>query len=250
MCAGGTPRAPEEHAVKALLLAAGRGTRLAPLTDSVPKILAPFGGRPLLAYQLEYLRRGGVSEIAVNVHHHADQVIACLQELDVGVPVTVSQERELLGTAGALLPLRAFFTEPTIILYGDVVTSASLADLIQEHLRHDPLATLAVYPSRQVTGKGIVRLDACGRIEAFEEKPDPAPAQALVNAGLYVISPDVLGLLGPGESDFGREVWPRALALGYPLRASMLDRAYLRDIGSPAALAAAAEDLVAGAISW
>jgi mannose-1-phosphate guanylyltransferase len=235
--------------MKAMLLAAGRGTRLAPLTDSIPKILAPFGGRPLLEHQLEYLTRGGVTEIAINVHHHSDQVLACIDALSLGVPVRISREPRLLGTAGALLPLREFFTEPAIVLYGDVVTDTNLAELMEEHRRHDPLATLAVYPSTEIEGKGVCRVDETGRIIAFAEKPDAASGQALINAGLYVVSPRVLDLLAPGESDFGRDVWPSALTAGETLRAAVLD-AYLRDIGSPAALAGASEDLAAGALRW
>lgn len=236
--------------MKAMLLAAGRGTRLAPLTDTTPKILAPFGERPLLVHQLEYLQRGGVSEIALNVHHHADQVLACLDALRPDVSVRVSHERELLGTAGALAPLRDFFTEPAIVLYGDVVTDASLAELMDEHCHHDPLATLAVYPARRSLGKGVVRLaDETGRIDAFVEKPADVAAETLINAGLYVIAPELLELLGPGASDFGHDVWPRVLAAGHTLRASVLD-AYVRDIGSPSQLAAAADDLSAGALAW
>jgi mannose-1-phosphate guanylyltransferase len=236
--------------MKAMLLAAGRGTRLTPLTDSTPKILAPLGGRPLLEHQLDYLQRGGVSEIALNVHHHADQVLACLDGLRLEVPVMISHEHELLGTAGALLPLRGFFTEPVIVLYGDVLTNASLAGLMDEHRRHDPLATLAVYPSGEIAGKGVVCLAGeTGEIGAFVEKPENASGEALINAGLYVVAPRVLELLGGGESDFGRDVWPRALATGRTLRASVLD-AYVRDIGSWAALTAAARDLAAGAFQW
>jgi mannose-1-phosphate guanylyltransferase len=236
--------------MRALLLAAGRGTRLAPLTDSTPKILAPIDGRPLLAHQLQYLIGGGVSEIAINVHHHAEQVLACLETLHPQVPVTVSHEPELLGTAGALLPLRDFFSEPAIVLYGDVLTDASLLDLMEEHRRSEPLATLALYSSGETAGKGIVRLDErSGRIESFVEKPAGTPEQALINAGLYVVSPGVLDLIPPGPSDFGHDVWPRALAQGHVLRASILS-GYVRDIGSPAALAGAQRNMAAGARSW
>jgi mannose-1-phosphate guanylyltransferase len=235
--------------MKAILLAAGRGTRLAPLTDSIPKILAPFGGRPLLEHQLEYLTRGGVTEIAINVHHHSDQVLACVDALSLDVPVRISHEPSLLGTAGALGPLRDFVTEPVIVLYGDVITNANLAELMDEHRRHEPLATLAVYSSTETEGKGVCEVDETGRIVAFVEKPDSAAGKALINAGLYIVSPRVLDLIAPGESDFGRDVWPRALTAGETLRVSELD-AYVRDIGSPAALAGAAEDLAAGALRW
>src|ERR1700677_912563 len=150
--------------MKAILLAAGRGTRLAPLTDSIPKILAPFGGRPLLEHQLEYLLGSGVTEIAINVHHHSDQVLACVEGLSLDVPVRISNEPQLLGTAGALLPLADFVTEPVIVLYGDVVTNANLAELMDEHRRHDPLATLTVYASAETEGKGVCLVDDSGRI--------------------------------------------------------------------------------------
>lgn len=232
-----------------MLLAAGRGTRLAPLTDSIPKILAPFGGRPLLEHQLEYLRHSGITEIALNVHHHADQVLACIDALHMDVPVRISHEPRLLGTAGALLPLRDFFSEPVVVLYGDVITNASLPELMEEQRRHDPLATLTVYRSSEIEGKGVCVIGEDGRIITFAEKPDSATGSALINAGLYVVAPRLLDLLTPGESDFGQDVWPRVLAEGEILRASILD-AYVRDIGSPPALAAAAEDLAGGGLRW
>lgn len=240
--------------MKAMLLAAGRGTRLAPLTDQTPKILAPVAGRPLLACQIEYLQRSGVDEIALNVHHHAEQVLACIEDLSPTVPVRVSVEPELLGTAGALRPLREFFDQPAIVLYGDVLTDANLPSLMAEHVRHRPLATLAVHRSSEIAGKGIVQVDEqTGRVQAFLEKPAAPPAsgsaQACISAGLYVVSPAVLELIDPGFSDFGQHVWPRALGAGHILQASVLD-GYVRDVGSPTALAAAGEDLAVGALSW
>lgn len=236
--------------MKAVLLAAGRGTRLAPLTDSTPKVLAPLAGRPLLAHQLEYLQAGGVEEVAINVHHRAGQVIAALEQLRPAIAVRISHEHELLGTAGALLPLRDFIDEPTIVLYGDVVTDAPLEGLMAEHRQQQPLATLAVHRCEQTAGKGIVRLaNREGRIAAFEEKPAQAPPQALVSAGLYVIAPALPQLIEQTPCDFGADLWPAALSRGHVLRAYALD-CYVRDIGSPAALQAAAEDVQAGAPAW
>jgi NDP-sugar pyrophosphorylase family protein len=241
--------------MKALLLAAGRGTRLAPLTGSTPKILAKVGNRSLLEHQLTYLQRNGVTAIALNVHHHADQVLACLRSLHLQVPVTVSHEPALLGTAGALTPLRDFLTEPILVLYGDVVTDASIVGLMDDHRDHSPLATVAVYRSTETEGKGVVSLAGSTReIEAFVEKPAQAAVRThneelLINAGIYVVSPEVLDLIGTGASDFGRDVWPRALAEGRLLRASVLD-ACVRDVGTPAELAAVNEDLASGALSW
>jgi NDP-sugar pyrophosphorylase family protein len=209
-----------------------------------------------LEHQLAYLQESGVSEIAVNVHHRASRVLMRLRSLPLQVPVRVSHESVLLGTAGALRPLRGFLTEPTFVLYGDVVTDASLAGLMEEHRGHDPLATLAVYRSAEMAGKGVVELAGdSAEIKAFIEKPVQAGVGAsdeelLINAGLYVVSPAVLDLIGPGFSDFGQHVWPRALTEGHSLRVSVLDDAYVRDVGTPEALEAARNDLHAGVLSW
>lgn len=235
--------------MKAMLLAAGRGTRLAPLTDSLPKILAPLGGRPLLEHQLDYLQASGVTELALNVHHHADQVRECIAGSSPRIPVRISHETRLLGTAGALPALRDFFDEPTVVLYGDVLTDANLEGLMDEHRRREPLATLAVYPSRDVEGKGVCVVERDGSISSFVEKPQVESGDALINAGLYVIEPRLLDLIEPGESDFGRDVWPAALRAGETLNASVVE-GYVRDVGTPAMLEAASADLLAGALRW
>ena len=234
--------------MKAVLLAAGLGTRLAPLTLSVPKILAPFAGRPLLAHQLEYLARSGVSEVAINLHHHADRVLEVLHEEEPPLPVQPYVERELLGTAGALAPMRDFLDEPFVVLYGDVVTDADLEALLDAHARRDGVATLAYYRSREVEGKGILELARDGRVSGFVEKPASADGTAAVNAGIYALSPDVLEFVRPG-ADFGHDVWPAVLTAGRPLYGHEID-CYLRDVGSLAALEEAERDLRSGAVRW
>jgi NDP-sugar pyrophosphorylase family protein len=231
--------------MKAVLLGAGKGTRLAPLTDSIPKILAPLGNRPLLDHQLDYLAANGVSEVAVNVHHHADQLLAALERHTPPPATRASYEPELLGTAGALLPLRDFLTEPFLVVYGDVVTDADLGALMARHRELDGIATLAYYRSDDTAGKGLLELAPDGRVTAFVEKPSDART-GCVNAGLYALDPAILDLVGPAPSDFGHDVWPRALAAGHRLYGHELS-AYLRDVGSPDALAAADAELVEGA---
>jgi NDP-sugar pyrophosphorylase family protein len=235
--------------MKAVLLAAGRGTRLAPLTDSIPKILAPLGGRPVLEHQLDYLARNGVTGLGINVHHHSDQVVAALEAADPPFPVRVSVEPELLGTAGALVPLSDFLTATFVLLYGDVVTNADLRALVERHRAAGGIATLAYYRSSEVAGKGVLTLDDEGRMASFLEKPPADLGFACVNAGIYALEPEILDFLGPGASDFGLDVWNRVIASGRPVYGHELD-AYLRDIGSPEALQGAEEDLVAGGVRW
>jgi mannose-1-phosphate guanylyltransferase len=235
--------------VKAVLLGAGLGTRLAPLTDDVPKILAPLGGRPLLAHQLDYLAENGVTEVALNVSHHADLVQSFLDGTNSDLVRRVSFEPELLGTAGALVPLREFLTDSFILLYGDVVTDTALVELMQAHRRAGGLATLAYYDSDEVEGKGLLSLGRDERVEGFVEKPREHQGRGHVNAGIYALEPEILEFVPPGPSDFGKDVWPAVLATDRPVYGHRLS-GYIRDIGDPQALAEAQADLAAGQIRW
>ena len=233
--------------MKAFLLGAGRGTRLAPLTDTVPKILAPMAGRPLLEHQLAYLAGNGVSEVILNVHHLEDRVLEFVEGVKSPVRVRISREPDLLGTAGALVPRRDELRETFVLLYGDVITDEPLARLLAAHRHAGGIATLACYRADDPRGKGVVSVDASGRVTAFAEKPQEVTAGAMVNAGLYVLEPEIFELITPGSS-FGVDVWPRAIAEGRPLNAHLMT-GYVCDVGTPAALSRAARYLTAGALS-
>jgi mannose-1-phosphate guanylyltransferase len=234
--------------MKAVLLGAGRGTRLAPLTDTVPKILAPLAGRPLLEHQLAYLAGNGVSEVFLNVHHHADRVLEFVGRVETPVRVRVSYEPVLLGTAGALVPLRDELRETFALLYGDVITDEPLAAVVAAHRRTGGIATIACYRADDPRGKGVITVDPNGRVMAFAEKPQEVATRAMVNAGLYVLEPEVFELVEPGSS-FGVDIWPRALAEGRRVNSYRVT-GYVRDVGTPATLSSAARDLSAGALSW
>jgi NDP-sugar pyrophosphorylase family protein len=154
------------------------------------------------------------------------------------VPVRVSVEETLLGTAGALLPLAPFLDGPFVLLYGDVVTDLVLADL---RAGHEGIATLACYASAELEGKGVVEVDAGGRVTAFVEKGDVA-AVGLVNAGIHIVEPAILDYILPPFADFGHDVWPAAVAAGASIAAVTVD-AYVKDVGTPEALAEAERDL-------
>jgi NDP-sugar pyrophosphorylase family protein len=218
--------------LKALLLAAGLGTRMRGAFGDVPKILTPFGGRTLLDHQLDYLAGQGVTEVAVNLHHRADLVLAHLE----GRGVRTSVEDELLGTAGALLPLADFLDEPFFLLYGDVVT-----DLALDSLRLRGIATLACYRSTDLEGKGVLDVDDDLRVTRFVEK-GVGRAEGLVNAGIHVLDPVILDHVPSPPADFGHDVWPRALAAGALVTAAPTG-AYVRDVGTPEALAEVERDL-------
>ncbi|HEX4108395.1 MAG TPA: NDP-sugar synthase [Solirubrobacteraceae bacterium] len=235
--------------MRALVLGAGMGTRLGALTAHTPKILVPFAGRPLLAWQLEYLERNGVTEVAVNAHHLADQVVDFVAGHTPPPAVRVSREETIRGTAGALWPLQAFLSEPFVVVYGDVVSDLALAELMDEHTRRGALATLALYRSPITQAKGTCTISRDGWIESFAEKADVSSAVSYVNAGLHAIDPAIFQWLEPTDFDFGSDVWPR-LAAGGARLAGVLSDAYVRDLGTLPSLEQAEADLRAGVLSW
>jgi NDP-sugar pyrophosphorylase family protein len=230
--------------VKAVLLGAGFGTRLAPLTAATPKILVPIAGEPLLGHQLRYLARHGVTELALNVHHLGEQVREYLNAHEWPLQVRLFPEEELLGTAGALLPMRSFLTETFVLLYGDVVTDMDVGDLLR-HLRG--VATLSYYVSAETEGKGVLELEDTGRVAAFVEKPPSTDAAHAINAGVYALDPAILDLI-PERGDFGHDVWPTVLRTG-GLYGHRTD-AYLADIGSIEMLRKVEHDVQRGTLEW
>jgi len=221
-----------------MILAAGRGTRLGALGKSTPKILVELDGEPLLSRQIRYLKRGGVERIVLNAHHLANQVQAFVAAHPQAEDLEVVLEPELLGTAGGVRgALHLLGAEPFAVLYGDVVVEEPVTTVADTHSRSGAIATLAVYATKEVEGKGTVDLNSDGSIAGFHEKAASSTEHdAYVNAGLYVIEPGLLADLAPGvESDFGHDVFPAALQRGELLAGHVL-AAPVIDIGTPSAL--------------
>ena len=226
--------------MNAMVLAAGRGTRLAELDLGVPKALVEIGGEPLLARQLRYLHANGVRRVVVNAHHLSEAIECFAAEYRSadGPELIVLVEAELLGTAGGVRnALEQLGEQAFLVLYGDVLFEEPLEPLLRAHRHSGALATLAVYESDSLEGKGVISVDATGRVTGFIEHGDFEPgARGLVNAGLYVVEPALVEPLEPGlASDFGHDVFPAALARGDHLAVHMLAAAVL-DVGTPADL--------------
>ncbi len=229
--------------MNAMVLAAGAGTRLAELELGVPKALVEIGGEPLLARQLRYLHANGVRRVVVNAHHLSEAIESFAAEYRSAQrpELVVLVEPQLLGTAGGVRNALAQLGEQAfLVLYGDVLFEEPLAPLVRTHRDSGALATLAVYESDSLHGKGVVSVDSSGRITGFIEHGDFEPgARGLVNAGLYVLEPALLSTLQPGvPSDFGHDVFPAALARGEHLGVHQLAAPVL-DVGTPADLARA-----------
>jgi mannose-1-phosphate guanylyltransferase len=216
--------------MKAFLLAAGVGSRLRPITDTIPKCMVPIDGQPMLDIWLDAFDRAGMDEVLVNLHYLPDVVRHHL-EARTGTPaVRTFFEPELLGSAGTLAANRAWIhgEEMFLACYADNLTDFDLRSLVQAHKEHGALATLAVFHSEHPSTGGVVELDGSGTVTAFAEKPSN-PVSDLVNAGMYAFHPGVLDEIGgPPPRDIGYDLLPRLVG-----RAKVIPvDGYLRDIGT------------------
>lgn len=232
----------------AVVLGAGRGMRLAPLTARVPKILAPVAGEPLLERQLRYLEGQGFEHVLLNAHHLAADVVSFVASRRGGVEVEISVEQEPLGTAGALLPMRERLQGSFVLLYGDVLCDVDLQALLADHRYREGIGTVVYTETDETADKGLMVLDGDERVTAFLEKPTVVPSGAVVNAGVYALKPDILAFVRP-QLDFGFDVFPAVLRAGEALYGFRHD-GYLRDVGSPDALIAAGRDISGGSLKW
>ncbi|WP_270886147.1 nucleotidyltransferase family protein [Pedococcus sp. 5OH_020] len=224
----------EEERMKAFLLAAGLGTRLRPLTDTVPKCLLDVGGRTMLDHWLDALLEVGVEDVLVNTHHLAAQVQEHVARRPGPPAVRLSHEEVLLGSAGTLLANRELVADDEMFLAvnADNLTDFDLRLLVEAHLASGTVATLTVFHAPRPQACGIVELDD-GLVVGFEEKP-ARPRSDLANAGIYAFSPAVLDELdGPLPLDIGFDLLPRLVGRA---RAVDLGESSFLDIGTAAAL--------------
>jgi mannose-1-phosphate guanylyltransferase len=216
--------------MRAFLLAAGVGSRLRPITDTIPKCMVPIDGQPMLDIWLDAFDRAGVNEVLVNLHHLPDVVRHHL-EARVGTPtVRTFFEPELLGSAGTLAANRAWINgdETFLACYADNLTDFDLSSLVQAHRKQGAIATLTVFHSERPSAGGVVELDVTGTMVGFEEKP-ANPVSDLVNAGMYAFHPSVLDELdGPLPRDIGYDLLPRLVGRAKALAV----KGYFRDIGT------------------
>ena len=223
--------------MKAFLLAAGHGTRLRPLTDRIPKCLAPIRGVPILSIWLEICRRYGVDEVLLNLHHHTEPVKDYLAKNPVDIRVRLFEEPVLLGSAGTLRANRTWVeSEPSFwVLYADVLTTANLTRMADFHRQHQGVATLGVCPVPDPHRSGIVIVDGIGVVRQFVEKPQIPPCN-LAFGGILLARPEMFESI-PHQmpADLGHDVLPRLVNRMYV----HLITDYHLDIGTPESYAAA-----------
>jgi mannose-1-phosphate guanylyltransferase len=237
--------------VKALLLAAGLGTRLRPLTDTLPKCLAPVLGKPLLAYWLDMLLQGGVERVLINTHHLADQVEAFVRASPWRDRVDTVYESALLGTAGTLRASRDWLGDgPCLLAHADNLTLFDVEAFRVAYLNRpkDCVLTMMTFATDSPRSCGIVETDEAGRVVGFHEKVANPPGNQ-ANAAVYLLGSEVMELIdhaGPDPLDLSTQVIPKLLGRINTLTNSV----YHRDIGTLESLATAQRDFAAAMAHW
>jgi MurNAc alpha-1-phosphate uridylyltransferase len=239
------------RAVKAMVLAAGLGTRLRPLTNACPKALVELNGRTLLEIALERLREFGICDVIINTHAFAEQIADYLaQHRDFGMNLAISREEELLDTGGGLKRAGYFFadeTEPFLLHNVDVISTFDLHAMLRAHKESNALATLAVQQrknSRPLLFDESNALCGCrtpdGEIWAREE----CEARALAFAGIHFLSPRIFSLLPAHEKFSIISAYLALAAAGERILALEQNDAYWSDLGTPQSLAEADSGLI------
>ena len=221
-----------------MILAAGLGSRLRPLTTHLPKPLVPILNRPLLWYLIGHVRRAGIREIAINLHYRGEQIRSWLGRGEhLGVEVTYSEEAELLGSAGGVQRLRHFFgNDPVLIVHGDILFDVDLSAVIQYHLSRAALATIVLHPAHHRYNYGKIKVNAHGQIAQFVDQQLPwvsGPLTETLFTGIQILDPAVLDAISmAGVAALTTDVYPALLRNASRLYGYLM-HGYWSDIGTP-----------------
>lgn len=233
--------------MKALILAAGEGTRLRPLTLDRPKPMLPINGKPLLEHIIGWLRHHEITQIAINLHYQPLSIVSYFGDgRNFGVEIKYSYEDPILGSAGAVKRLESYFDSSFVVVYGDILTDMDLEAMIRQHDKSNAILTMGLYHVDDPTIKSVVETDVDGRIRSFKEKPRPEEVSTnLANSGVYVAENQLIKHIPPDTFyDFGHHLFPDLLAKGERVYGHETN-SYLLDVGLMETYRQANEDVVA-----
>ncbi|HJX04130.1 MAG TPA: NDP-sugar synthase [Dehalococcoidia bacterium] len=232
--------------MKAIILVGGLGTRLRPLTCNIPKAIVPILNRPFLEHLLLYLKHYGISDIILAMGYNPAPIKAALGNgSKLGIHLTYLIESSPLGTAGAVKNAEALLDGSFIVLNGDILTEIDLSAMIEQHKKSKSAVSIALTPVENPTIYGVVETDSNGMAINFIEKPPPDRVTTnMINAGIYIIEPEVLGRIPPHTPYmFEKGLFPTLLAEGITI-SGYKSEAYWIDIGTPEKYLKANHDLL------
>jgi len=235
--------------MRAVIMAGGKGTRVASVDGSVPKPMLPIDGKPVLLHQVECLKRQGICDITMTIGHLGEQIRDFFGDGQrFGVQITYVKETTPLGTAGALYYLKGKFTDDFLLINGDLIFDVDFARLMRFHKNCQALATLLVHPNDHPYDSGIILADADGKVSGWLTKEEERGwYQNCVNAGIHVISPKVLERIkAPEKTDLDREILKPLIRSGsvYAYRTPE----YVKDMGTPERIMQVERDLQTGLV--
>jgi mannose-1-phosphate guanylyltransferase len=233
--------------MKAMILAAGKGTRVRPITHTIPKPMIPILQKPVMEFLLELLREHGFTEVMVNVSHLAEEIENYFRDGQrFGVEIAYSFEGRIedgeligdaLGSAGGLKKIQnfqRFFDDTFVVLCGDALIDLDLSEAVRRHREKGALASLITkrVPMAQVSSYGVVVTDSDGRVRSFQEKPEVADAASdMINTGIYIFEPEVLDYVPSSVPfDIGSDLFPKLVESGAPFYALPMEFEWV-DIG-------------------
>ena len=205
--------------MKAMIMAAGVGSRLMPMTIDIPKPMIPMVNQQLMANTIQLLQDHGFASIIANLHYHADCISNYFGDgRAFKVSLDYSREEELMGTAGGVKRCEWFLDETFVIVSGDALTDINLSGLVQAHKQKGALATIALKEVQDVENFGVVITDENGLIKSFQEKPRADEALSRVaNTGIYVFEPEIFQCIPNGQFyDFGKQLFPQLVKIACP----------------------------------
>ncbi len=224
--------------MKAFLLAAGFGTRLRPITDTIPKCLVPISGRPLIEFWFDLFKKYGITEVLINTHYLVEEVEKYFaNRKEDGVKVTLINEKKLLGSAGTIRDNKKFVEgeESFAVFYADNLTNLNIDNLNNFHKSHKLPITVGVFRTETPKACGILETDSTKTVISFEEKPEK-PKSNLANGGVYIFDSKVIQNIAEGDIiDVGFDLLPQFVNA---MKAWEID-GILQDIGTHQNLAKA-----------
>ena len=242
--------------MKAMILAAGLGTRLRPLTETIPKPLLPVGGMPLIVWNLLLLRAAGIRDVIINLHYLGGMLEGELGDgADLDMQISYSREPELLGTGGALKAVESFFEgEPFLVMNGDTLIDLEISTLVDFHDGHGGVATLVLRDDPKAVQWGAVDVDAQGRIlrindRGLDKMSAPTVTHTRMFAGVHILHPSIVEDAPTGKPFSIIDSYTRALANGSSLL-GFVSTGYWSDIGTVERYTQAQADVEAGLIAF
>lgn len=239
----------------ALILAGGKGTRLRPLTVYTPKPIVPLANRAFLLYQLDILRKAGVSDVTLSLSYQPNKIEDLLDNgSEFGVKLRYVTEPSPLGTAGAFGFASAGIDDTSIVFNGDILTDIDLAKMMEYHRSSGSDATIALAKVEDPSRYGLVKTSEDGKVEQFIEKPKPGTEVSdgtnTINAGIYILEPKIRELIEEGQnSSFEYDIFPAILSKGMTFNTYLMDGEYWRDIGTPDSYLDAHMDILSGRVA-